>query len=81
MAGALLVRNADSSSVKHSVFADSDTPTPQALVPPAPRHPPHDLAAIGEVSEMAPHLPRVACCDRAFHRSQAAVARAFALRG
>jgi acetate kinase len=51
----------------------------EALVPLAPLHQPHNLAAIEAVALMAPKLPQVACFDTAFHRSQPAVAQAFAL--
>jgi acetate kinase len=51
----------------------------EALVPLAPLHQPHNVAAIKAVLQMAPGLPQVACFDTAFHRTQPAVARAFAL--
>ena len=51
----------------------------EALVPLAPLHQPHNLAAIKAVAQMAPKLPQVACFDTAFHRAQPAVAQAFAL--
>jgi acetate kinase len=50
-----------------------------ALVPLAPLHQPHNLGAIRAVAEHAPELPQVACFDTAFHRTQPAVAQAFAL--
>jgi acetate kinase len=46
----------------------------RALVPLAPLHQPHNLAAIGAVSERLPHVPQVACFDTAFHRGQPEVA-------
>jgi len=49
------------------------------LVPLAPLHQPHNVAAIKAVARMAPALPQVACFDTAFHRAQTAVAQAFAL--
>jgi acetate kinase len=49
------------------------------LVPLAPLHQPHNLAAIRIVAEQRPDLPQVACFDTAFHRSQPEVAQAFAL--
>jgi acetate kinase len=49
------------------------------LVPLAPLHQPHNLAAIRAVSRMAPRLPQVACFDTAFHRTQPEVAQRFAL--
>jgi acetate kinase len=49
------------------------------LIPLAPLHQPHNLAAIEEVARQAPQLPQVACFDTAFHRAQPAVAQAYAL--
>jgi acetate kinase len=49
------------------------------LVPLAPLHQPHNLDAIRAVAAANPELPQVACFDTAFHRSQPAVAQAFAL--
>jgi acetate kinase len=51
----------------------------EALVPLAPLHQPHSLAAIRAVARKAPSLPQVACFDTAFHRGQPRVAQAFAL--
>jgi acetate kinase len=51
----------------------------EALVPLAPLHQPHNVAAIKAVAQIAPGLPQVACFDTAFHRTQPAVAQAFAL--
>jgi acetate kinase len=51
----------------------------EALVPLAPLHQPHNLAAINAVAQMAPELPQVACFDTAFHRAQPSLAQAFAL--
>jgi acetate kinase len=44
------------------------------LVPLAPLHQPHNLAAIEAVIERLPHVPQVACFDTGFHRGQPAVA-------
>jgi acetate kinase len=44
------------------------------LIPLAPLHQPHNLAAIEAVSERLPGVPQVACFDTSFHRGQAAVA-------
>lgn len=49
------------------------------LVPLAPLHQPHNLRAIRAITEAVPRLPQVACFDTAFHRSQPALAQAFAL--
>jgi acetate kinase len=51
----------------------------EALVPLAPLHQPHNVAAIKAVAEMAPQVRQVACFDTAFHRTQPPVAQAFAL--
>jgi acetate kinase len=45
----------------------------------APLHQPHNLAPIRAIAHAAPQLPQVACFDTAFHRSQPALAQAFAL--
>jgi len=44
------------------------------LVPLAPLHQPHNLAAIQAVMDRLPNVPQVACFDTSFHRGQAAVA-------
>ena len=49
------------------------------LVPLAPLHQPHHLAAIAAVAKLHPGLPQIACFDTAFHHTQPAVAAAFAL--
>jgi acetate kinase len=46
----------------------------RALVPLAPLHQPHNLAAIEAISELLPGVPQVACFDTSFHRGQPAVA-------
>jgi acetate kinase len=51
----------------------------KALVPLAPLHQPHNLAAIEAVARRAPQLPQVACFDTSCHRTQPAVAQEFAL--
>ena len=61
-------------------FAGPTTVTPevlkelQALIPLAPLHQPHNLAAIEAVYEQLPGVPQVACFDTSFHRGQPAVA-------
>lgn len=50
-----------------------------ALVPLAPLHQPHNLAAVRAVTRLAPQLPQVACFDTAFHRTQPEVAQRFGL--
>jgi acetate kinase len=49
------------------------------FVPLAPLHQPHNLAAIRAIAKLVPNLPQVACFDTSFHRTQPAVAHAFAL--
>jgi acetate kinase len=51
----------------------------ECLVPLAPLHQPHNLAPIRAILEQAPALPQVACFDTAFHQSQPAIVRSFAL--
>jgi len=51
----------------------------ERLIPLAPLHQPHHVAAIRAVSCATPDLPQVACFDTAFHRSQPPLAQAFAL--
>jgi acetate kinase len=51
----------------------------ETLVPLAPLHQPHNLAAIRALLETMPSLPQVACFDTAFHRTQPAVAQRFAI--
>ena len=50
-----------------------------ALIPLAPLHQPHNLAPIRAIAKEAPVLPQVACFDTSFHRTQPALAQAFAL--
>jgi acetate kinase len=49
------------------------------LIPLAPGHQPHNLAAIRAVSKVWPNLPQVACFDTAFHRTQPKLAQLFAV--
>jgi len=62
-------RFAASAIVTPDVLADL-----KRLVPLAPLHQPHNLAAIEAVFERLPGVPQVACFDTAFHRGQPAVA-------
>lgn len=50
-----------------------------AFVPLAPLHQPHNLRAVRAVAQLMPQIPQVGCFDTAFHRTQPAVAQAFAL--
>ncbi|ASJ74768.1 acetate/propionate family kinase [Granulosicoccus antarcticus] len=45
------------------------------LVPLAPLHQPHNLAAIRAVAAVIPELPQVACFDTSFHRTQERLAQ------
>ncbi len=49
------------------------------LVPLAPLHQPHNLAAVDAVAALYPDLPQIGCFDTAFHRSQPETARLYAL--
>ncbi len=51
----------------------------ERLVPLAPLHQPHNLAAIRALMTLQPDLPQVACFDTAFHRTQDTLAQSFAL--
>jgi acetate kinase len=51
----------------------------EKLVPLAPLHQPHNLAAIRAIARLAPDVTQVACFDTAFHRTQPPVAQLFAL--
>jgi acetate kinase len=44
------------------------------LIPLAPLHQPHNVAAIEAVAQLLPGVPQVACFDTSFHRGHAAVA-------
>jgi acetate kinase len=49
------------------------------LVPLAPLHQPHNLAAIRAVAAALPDVPQVACFDTSFHRTQPKLAESFGL--
>jgi acetate kinase len=51
----------------------------ESLIPLAPLHQPHNLAAIRATLVLNPGLPQVACFDTAFHRSVPEVAQTFAI--
>ena len=51
----------------------------RGLVPLAPLHQPHNLAAIEAVAERLPDVQQVACFDTSFHRDQPAVAQVIPL--
>jgi acetate kinase len=60
--------------INSSVLAELET-----LVPLAPLHQPHNLAAISALLKSMPSTPQVACFDTAFHRTQPALAQCFAI--
>lgn len=68
------VKFSEPALVDDAVFAELEK-----LVPLAPLHQPHNLAAIRILRQMAPDIPQVACFDTAFHRTQPALAQTFAL--
>ncbi len=49
------------------------------LIPLAPLHLPHNLAAVRAIAALMPDVPHVGCFDTAFHAGQPALAQAFAL--
>jgi acetate kinase len=51
----------------------------EKLIPLAPLHEPHNIAAMRALARHKPELPQVACFDTAFHRSQPLVAQSFAV--
>lgn len=51
----------------------------RALIPLAPLHQGHNIAAIEALERLHPGLPQVACFDTAFHHTQTEVATAYAL--
>ena len=51
----------------------------EELVPLAPLHEPHNVAAIKAIAKLEPTLPQVACFDTAFHCTQPPVATTFAI--
>jgi acetate kinase len=51
----------------------------ERLVPLAPLHQPHNLLPMRTLAARLPELPQVACFDTGFHRTQALLARMFAL--
>jgi acetate kinase len=51
----------------------------EKLVPLAPLHQPHSLAAVRAVTALRPDLPQIGCFDTAFHHTLPAIASRFAL--
>lgn len=60
--------------VSHKLLAELE-----ALIPLAPMHQPHSLAAIVSVAMALPDLPQIACFDTSFHRTMPRLAQIFAL--
>jgi acetate kinase len=62
------------------VLIDADvTAELRKLVPLAPLHQPHNLAAIDALAKLHPLLPQIACFDTSFHHTQSELVTAFAL--
>jgi acetate kinase len=51
----------------------------ESLIPLAPLHQPHNLAAIRAIASQHPDLPQIACFDTAFHSTQADMVTRYAL--
>jgi acetate kinase len=51
----------------------------ERLIPLAPLHQPHNIAAMRAVAKYRPNLPQVACFDTAFHHSMPVIATRFAI--
>lgn len=51
----------------------------ERLIPLAPLHQPHNLAAVDAIAKAVPGLPQIACFDTSFHRTQSRLAQLFAL--
>ena len=66
--------HAEPTLVTEMLLSDLET-----LVPLAPLHQPHNLAAIRCVAASDPDLPQVACFDTSFHRTQSRLSQLFAL--
>lgn len=49
------------------------------FIPLAPLHQPHNVAGIRALHGLLPGVPQIACFDTAFHQTQPAIARRFAL--
>lgn len=63
-----------------AVIVDADVLVKlESLVPLAPLHQPHNLAAIKAFNRIAPDVLQIACFDTAFHRTMPAVAQRFAI--
>jgi acetate kinase len=65
---------AEPALIDAKVFAELER-----LMPLAPLHQPHNLAAIRALTVLQPELPQVACFDTAFHRAHDALADHYAI--
>lgn len=64
----------------HPVLVDSGVCAAlEQLIPLAPLHQPHNLAAIRAIRERQPGVPQIACFDTAFHRTHPQMADLYAL--
>ena len=61
------------------VLSSADIEALAGFIPLAPLHQPHNIAGIRALAALLPGVPQVACFDTAFHMTQPAVARRFAL--
>jgi acetate kinase len=61
------------------VLSAGDVDQLETLVPLAPLHQPHNIAAIRAVAKWQPKTPQIACFDTSFHRTQDRLAQIFAL--
>ena len=61
------------------LLSPADIEALTGLIPLAPLHQPHNLAGIRALAALLPGVPQAACFDTAFHMTQPAVARRFAL--
>lgn len=61
------------------VLEPADVEALAGFIPLAPLHQPHNVAGIRALAALLPGVPQVACFDTAFHMTQPAVARRFAL--
>ncbi len=62
-----------------ALIDDSVIEALEKLVPLAPLHQPHNIAAIRAVRKKVPGLPQVACFDTSFHRTQPRLERIYAI--
>ena len=61
------------------LLSPSDVDTLAGFIPLAPLHQPYNVAGIRALATLLPGVPQVACFDTAFHMTQPALARRFAL--